>query len=588
VNTQNFQYEITTRKPSDETLGQYAIILRHRPSSANLNKDDIVQIVAKRETYGSGDFLVKTIKTTYDLYGADSKNSDAMRDSTRDWNWYIQPDDMLIVTKKETEVVTKFEKTRVLKGEKLISGLDSSLVGRRVKVAGKGTFNDLDFAGDETGTIQAVSTTHYPTEGGSFLVKLDSGFQWAEAYISAKYLKLIDSIETAAVKATGPKKRLSKKERELAALPVVPASKDYVRILCAQLGLTIDDIPSEVYLSMVTEADKIKINEIFFAWKSSPKAAKVIPKPKPISNATKSTLTNMATKAQQDYIRKIENNIASHRANAISWGNEIDTALRLMAEEQRKLDLSKGPDANKSNMLTYVEQIIAAGWWTFEEELSKFTTNSDCKLVFSTKDININYTRKDMGVEINLDMGKYYVNYYPYQNNITIDGKEFNTVAGGPYTHPHINNYKNGSICWGNGKQTYLDSMQSGNPVRAFETLQSLIQAYGEAPFININSFVEAQKVLNTIHKDATGSQYKLYNDGRSGYVIHRFLLPRSLKDSPDIVQSKTTVDKYYIRFWQKTDGTGGIFMKRKNDPTELINLQTIYNAGYLTGTVSL
>ncbi len=568
---------MTTYNEGFSLIGQKAKILIDEPAQSGLRVNDIVEIMSHRIDPFNVESLynVKTIHSTHPR-GFEKGNGEYV-----DYNWYVQASSLQIILEEENNTMettseVKAKKPRAKRASKAsepktISGLDSSLVGAKVKIVGKGRYNDLDFEGTEEGLVTGVDATAYASEGGSFIVNFAKPCPYGTASISPKNLLLVSSnaLETKDIK------KLPKKHRELLEKERFPASREYVRILCAQVGVSIDDLPEITYLSMVTEKEKVAINSIFFEWKNSDKAKELLTRRQTISNEMKDALTKLASKTQRDYIAKIEGNLRSYEANAVQAARNVDQYLAQAAEERRKMDafLKGGDGKTPANMFQYVEEIIRSGWFTFEEKLSRITSGSDCVLAFSTRDININYTRKELGVDINVDLGRFLVKYLPYNANINVSALEFNVCVGN-YPHPHVSGVDNGNVCWGNGKQTYIDSMQSGNPVRAFETFQSLIQAYGDAPYQRIENFVDLYKQLNKTVKDTTGGDYVL-NSLSTGYRCHKRYMPRMAMGSPDIVRQDDSY--FYFRTWKRKGGSGN-FMRTKENPNELVDLYYIYN----------
>lgn len=569
TNTDFLQANLITEK-NDSYIGRYCLIL---PSidleGARYDAGDVVQIISINDLDG---FNVKTIRTTNPRGNLNNGSNPLL------FNYYVPKNALrlLDIIKKETKIMSK---TRLKAAEK-IAGVDSKFIGQRVAIALKGTFNDLEFNGNEEGIITEANLTQYATEGGSFRVTFDkndvNGYK--SAYISPKYLKLLD---TAAIKAlAGPKKRLSKKERELAGKPVLEASKEYVRIVSAQLGIDVSTIPSATYLEMVTISDKTEINQILLKWNGKPK-----PKPE-IPEALQTALKDLVPRQQRDYIARIQANINSCRNNATNYFIEANAALARLMEENRKLNAAKGTGAGATNMLTHVQEIIKSGWWTFDEKKSKITSGSDCELVFFTKDINVRHVHTDMGVNINVDLGQFSVKYQVYNGNVVVDCRDNNTIYSG-CSHPHFSGQANGAICWGNAVETYKQAMESGNPVRIFETLQSLIQNYGESPFADINGFVRIQEELKRPYTDNTGGDYKLYNNGDTVYRIKNFAVPKHFKDSPDIVERNETSGYTKMRFWKLSTTSTDVFIRSKENSKILYKFNALINeaAGGITST---
>lgn len=551
---------------SDELIGRYCIVTVDRADGADaVRKNDIVKLMQKvegngEEAYGIAGVVTKK-KYTEAIYGTG-------------YSYYTSRKNLQLIEFKSKE--TKLMSKARIKVSERIAGLDSKLIGQRVVVAQKGTFNDLDFLGDEEGVIVNLSTDNYASEGGSFSIKFDNN-AYGTAYVSPKYLKL--STEAIKALAGAPKKRLTKKERELAALPVLDASKEYVRIVASQLGIDITTIPNDVYLEMVTISDKTDINQILMTWNAKPKPKQVI------SDATKTLLTGLVTRQQRDFIARINSNINSYRNNAINYFTEANNSLRLLTEENRKLNVAQGK-LDEKGMLAAVEEITKSGWWTFEEKRSKITTGADCELVFSTKDINIRHNRPDMGVNVNVDLGQFYVKYQVYNNNILVDCKDGNTISGS-CSHPHIGSEINAQICWGNASTTYSQAMESGNPVKAFETLQSLIQNYGESPFTNLDGFVRIQAELKKTYTDTTGADYRLYESGNTVYRMKNYVVPKHFRDSPDIIDRNETTGLTKMRFWTKPLDSG-LYIRSKENSNILYNFKELVNTGAGGTTITL
>ncbi len=558
---------------------------------------DIGEIVRRSLAY-EGNFEVKI------LTGSDAARAGNGINGNSTWN--IRPTSLSLLPMEApmqaqaTEAPTPTTE-RIVNFVPMPEIFDSAFIGRRVNTNYIGRMPELSMTIESmsSGIIRNLSTQY----DNAYKIDFDSGSLGGSFYhISPKYLlveEIIPATETlsteevkknmkksktaTATKDAKPKnpsvaKKLTKKQQAeadaLAALVEIPKSKDYVRILCAQIGVDMDIIPETIAKTLFSMAEKPAINEAFFAWHASPKAKKALAV-KEIDKEILTKLENLIDMSKTNIGNNIKANIEGNNRQIQQYYKDIDSYNARTVAEYLKLD--KFMNSKKHNMAKQVLDITKSGWFTFEPTRSNLTStsNNEVRLTFSTKNVNITHQDKGNSLHFDIDLGSYFINYYPYRACITVNTRSNNLMPSG-YMHPHIAGNPEGSICWGNAKQTYTECMQELNPSRAFDALQSLLQAYGESPYTRISYYKELYDALNKVVEDKNGSIFKPVAGLKTRMEKHN--VPRTLEGSIDEISQSSRTHRYF-KYWNK--GGSGQYIRTKN-VGEFIDVAKLSSLGYL------
>ncbi len=299
------------------------------------------------------------------------------------------------------------------------------------------------------------------------------------------------------------------------AVPMKPKkpliAHDWLAQLASSTGVMWDAVPDEVKKQTKDMQDKGLINQAFFAWFNNKPAVEV-----EFDEESKKLFTELAAISNTREFRTHEDRIKSAVSQAMSYHREMQSYLTQAMEAREKLDVltrSQGKDITPE-----ILEICKDGFFKYNPERTKAynTMNRDKAVCFVTPRVYMRFFKPAAGIDMNVDMGSFEVQYVPSQAVIKVMKHEDNLVHGSTY-HSHVNS--NGTVCWGNAADTYQKSMLERTPSKVFPALRTILQNYNEtSPYVTIDNYDRYRKAKMPIKTtDESGRMFRVF--GEEGWI---------------------------------------------------------------------
>jgi len=259
----------------------------------------------------------------------------------------------------------------------------------------------------------------------------------------------------------------------------------YLRLICAQSGIVFDALDLNQFEKCET---KLEVNKLLF---SNIKNLGV-EIPPGLTEGMRSFVESVTAGGS------IDQRVKEAKANVVRLTANEERALAEFEERRRNL-LEAISEYYKAIMFDprealarSLELIQKMPEWTYR------TANASGGYLewVTTNDVVCCYKNQLAGVDLQVNLGKFYVRYYPKDGLIRALGASGNTQVDG-YIHPHIGS--SSSPCWGTAKEAYREAMQLFEPHRVFQALWFILCNYNdESPYISLSRFKKAQEEAHT------------------------------------------------------------------------------------------
>lgn len=340
---------------------------------------------------------------------------------------------------------------------------------------------------------------------------------------------------------------------------------EWTRILCSQVGVSINEIPSEVVHAIAEAQAKQVVNKLFFDWFNS-RPIKTTTFTDDDLNLFKKALSVEHTEAYQNLI----SSRMTQQREVTRLSNLTHQCARQIASYNEKLRaLTK---TNGIDLTSEIEAIVKDGWYRYESEFTK-AMNSGFEepcLYFTTPRVNMSFYNKAVGAEMNVDMGRYLIKYRVRTGVIEVKTHEDNLSVEG-YIHPHV--ASDNTLCWGNASAHYSKSMVEHTPSLAFKSMRVILQTYNdESPYRSISEFALARnpnifKDRPLVYERCSSNAWVRAGDLPSAYRMNDVIEEREDEDGDE--DNNLLLMRVYEQQYQGTGvrtSNSDVFLRVRND----------------------
>lgn len=341
---------------------------------------------------------------------------------------------------------------------------------------------------------------------------------------------------------------------------------EWVRILCSQVGVSINEIPSEVVHAIAEAQAKQVVNKLFFDWFNS-RPIKTTTFTDDDLNLFKKALSVEHTEAYQNLI----SSRMSQQREVTRLSNLVHQCARQIASYNEKL--RSLTNQNGIDLTPEIAAIVKDGWYRYESEFTKAMNSGSEEpcLYFTTPRVNMSFYNKAVGAEMNVDMGRYLIKYRVRTGVIEVKTHEDNLIVEG-YIHPHVSS--DNTLCWGNASTHYSKSMVEHTPSLAFKSMRVILQTYNdESPYRSISEFALARnpeifKDRPLVYERCPNNAWVRAGDLPSGYRINDVIEeqdPDSFDDSDDQLILMRVYEQQYQGTGVRTSNSS-VYVRCVND----------------------
>lgn len=269
----------------------------------------------------------------------------------------------------------------------------------------------------------------------------------------------------------------------LAPTPVVKPfdAELWVRQLMSQTGKHY--LPPEILKDLLQLGSKSEINKAYFEYvEAHPDVKQEIPE------ASKIVLDKLVSVQTSPEYRNVRRSLDDYRSRATRSFRDANASLEQAMVYKAKLDELEN---NSTIILSQkIKAIIDAGWYTLDlEHLAgqELMSPERMSVVFKTPPVMIKHFNSRAGLQMDVPMGTYRVEWYPRQAIINVAPDTDNVIVEG-YCHPHV--ASDGSVCWGNASEAHTKGMTGYDVGVSLEALQVILTTYNAAsPYISLDAF---------------------------------------------------------------------------------------------------
>lgn len=341
---------------------------------------------------------------------------------------------------------------------------------------------------------------------------------------------------------------------------------EWTRILCSQVGVSINEIPSEVARAIAEAQAKQVVNKIFFDWFNT--------RPVKVTTFTEDDLYLFKKAISVEHSEEYQSIISarlSQQREVTRLNNSVHACARNIAKYNEKMRLLL--NQSSVDITSEVQLIVSDGWYRYESDYTKAMNSGSEEpcLYFTTPRVNMSFYNKAVGAEMNVDMGRYLIKYQVRTGVIEVKTHEDNLSVEG-YIHPHV--ASDNTLCWGNASAHYSKSMVEHTPSLAFKSMRVILQTYNdESPYRSISEFALARnpnifKDRPLVYERCAGNAWVRAGDLPSGYRMNDVIEeqdPDSFDDSDDQLILMRVYEQQYQGTGVRTSNSD-VFLRVRND----------------------
>lgn len=200
---------------------------------------------------------------------------------------------------------------------------------------------------------------------------------------------------------------------------------------------------------------------------------------------------------------------------------EMVRCLENAKKLQDEIDSASGVDKVTAKLEDNLARLASTNW-----NFHRFA-NGAIEFVSRT-DVILRYIKEAAGLKYELNCGKFKATFPLSSMQVLVTGHERTTQRPGTMSlniHPHVK--ANGTVCFGNGADTYNRLVMQGDFVGVLQLLDKMLPHYNSgSPYINIEAFK-----ANLAERDRLEQEAHVKKEAQAAAIARGETLPPELAD---------------------------------------------------------